>query len=134
MHAHRKSSDPVVTIGIDIGKNTFHLVGLDKRGAIVMRIKVSRNQLVRRLVNLPPCLVGLEAGAATRPPGAHAQQAERVHRIGVISPANDQLTQARLAAFIQGLQRLGWTEGRNVHIDVRWSAADAAETRRHERS
>jgi hypothetical protein len=53
MHTHQKSSDPVATIGLDIGKNTFHLVGLDKRGAIAMRTKVSRNQLVRRLVNLP---------------------------------------------------------------------------------
>jgi hypothetical protein len=35
MHTHQKSSDPVATIGLDIGKNTFHLVGLDKRGAIV---------------------------------------------------------------------------------------------------
>jgi hypothetical protein len=46
MHTHQQSSDPVATIGLDIGKNTFHLVGLDKRGAIVMRIKVSRDQLV----------------------------------------------------------------------------------------
>jgi transposase len=65
MHTHQKSSDPVATIGLDIGKNTFHLVGLDKRGAIAMRIKVSRSQLVRRLVNLPPCLVGLEAGSGS---------------------------------------------------------------------
>jgi transposase len=64
MHTHQKSSDPVATIGLDIGKNTFHLVGLDKRGTIAMRIKVSRNQLIRRLVNLPPCLIGLEAGSA----------------------------------------------------------------------
>ncbi len=34
MHTHQKSSDPVATIGLDIGKNTFHLVGLEKRGAI----------------------------------------------------------------------------------------------------
>jgi hypothetical protein len=51
MHTHQKSSDPVATIGLDIGKNTFHLVGLDQRGAIAMRIKVSRNQLTRRLVS-----------------------------------------------------------------------------------
>jgi hypothetical protein len=44
MHTHQKSSDPIATIGLDIGKNTFHLVGLDKRGAIAMRIKVSRHQ------------------------------------------------------------------------------------------
>ena len=65
MHTHQKSSDPVATIGLDIGKNTFHLVGLDKRGAIALRIKVSRNQLIRRLVNLPPCLSGLEAGSGS---------------------------------------------------------------------
>ena len=63
MHTHQQSCDSVATIGLDIGKNTFHLVGLDKRGAIAMRIKVSRNQLIRRLVNLPPCLICLEAGS-----------------------------------------------------------------------
>jgi transposase len=62
---HHKSSDPVATIGLDIGKNTFHLVGLDKHGAIAMRIKVSRNQLVHRLANLPPCLIGMEAGSGS---------------------------------------------------------------------
>ena len=65
MHTHHKSSDPVATIGLDIGKNTFHLVGLDKHGAIAMRIKVSRNQLVHRLANLPPCLIGMEAGSGS---------------------------------------------------------------------
>lgn len=47
MHTHQKSSDAVATIGIDIGKNTFHLVGLDKRGAMVLRIKLSRSQVER---------------------------------------------------------------------------------------
>src|SRR5262245_8634951 len=65
MHTHQQSSQPVATIGLDIGKNTFHLVGLDKRGAIAMRIKVLRNQHVRRLVNLPSCLIGLEAGSGS---------------------------------------------------------------------
>ena len=65
MHTHQNSSNPVATIGIDIGKNTFHLVGLDKRGAIVLRIKVSRSQLERRLANVPCCLVGLEAGCGS---------------------------------------------------------------------
>ena len=65
MHTHQKSSDAVATIGIDIGKNTFHLVGLDKRGAIVLRIKLSRSQLERRLANVPCCLVGLEAGCGS---------------------------------------------------------------------
>ena len=55
------SNRKTATIGIDIGKNTFHLVGLDKRGAIVLRQKLSRGQVAARLANTPPCLVGMEA-------------------------------------------------------------------------
>ena len=51
----------VTTIGIDIGKNTFHLIGLDKRGEIVLRQKFSRGQVEARLANMPPCLIGMEA-------------------------------------------------------------------------
>src|SRR5262250_3935912 len=51
----------VKTIGIDIGKNAFHVVGLDQRGAIVLRQRRSRRQIEVRLANLPPCLVGMEA-------------------------------------------------------------------------
>src|SRR5262250_157956 len=51
----------VKTIGIDIGKNAFHVVGLDQRGAIVLRQKWSRGQIEVRLANMPPCLVGMEA-------------------------------------------------------------------------
>jgi transposase len=51
----------IATIGIDIGKNTFHLIGLDQRGAIVLQLKVSRAQLERRLVNISRCLIGMEA-------------------------------------------------------------------------
>jgi ABC-type uncharacterized transport system substrate-binding protein len=65
------------------------------------------------------------------PLAARAQQVDRVRRIGVISGSNDQPAQARHAVFFQTLQQLGWTEGRNVHIDARWSAGNAAETRRH---
>src|SRR5205807_1825722 len=49
------------TIGMDLGKNTFHLVGLDRRGAIVLQLKLSRGQLERRLLNVPRCLIGMEA-------------------------------------------------------------------------
>jgi transposase len=51
----------IATIGIDLGKNTFHLVGLDRRGAIVSQLKLSRSQVERRLANVPPCLIGMEA-------------------------------------------------------------------------
>ena len=48
-------------VGIDIGKNSFHVVGHDRRGSIVLRQKWSRGQIEARLANLPPCLVGMEA-------------------------------------------------------------------------
>jgi hypothetical protein len=53
MRTSQKAAGIIATIGIDIGKNTFHLVGLDKRGAIVLQQKVSRGQLERRLANIP---------------------------------------------------------------------------------
>jgi len=55
----------VSTIGIDMGKNTLHMVGLDSLGAIVLRERVSRGRIKSRLANLPPCLIGIEAGMAT---------------------------------------------------------------------
>jgi transposase len=58
----RKSNvEAIATLGIDIGKNFFHLIGLDHRGAIVLRQKLTRSQLSVRLANLPICLIGLEA-------------------------------------------------------------------------
>jgi transposase len=62
----QKLNAAIAVIGIDIGKNSFHLVGQDPRGAIVLRQKWSRGQVETRLANLPPCLIGMEAGV-----GAH---------------------------------------------------------------
>jgi hypothetical protein len=56
-----KLNSAIAVIGIDIGKNSFHVVGLDRRGAIVLRQKWSRGQVEVRLANLPPCLIGMEA-------------------------------------------------------------------------
>jgi transposase len=61
MRTSQKTLEPIATIGVDLGKNTFHLVGLDKRGAIVLQQKVSRGQLDGRLANIPRCLIGMEA-------------------------------------------------------------------------
>jgi hypothetical protein len=68
----------------------------------------------------------LGGAAAAWPVAARAQQGERVRRIGVLmsTSADDAPAQARLAAFMQGLQELGWGVGRNVRVDVRWPAAD----------
>jgi hypothetical protein len=57
----QKLSSAIAVIGIDIGKNSFHIVGHDQRGAIVLRQKWSRDQVEARLANLPPCLIGMEA-------------------------------------------------------------------------
>ena len=64
---------------------------------------------------------------------ALAQQSERMRRIGVLAglAENDPEMQADLTAFREGLQKLGWTDGRNVQIDYRWSAGDAERTRKN---
>jgi hypothetical protein len=54
----------IAVIGIDIGKNSFYVVGLDERGAIVLRQKWSRGQVEVRLANIPPSLIGMEACVA----------------------------------------------------------------------
>ena len=67
----------------------------------------------------------LGGAAAVWPLAARAQQPERVRRIGVLMAqgADDPAQQARVAAFLQGLQQFGWTAGRNLHIDTRWAGA-----------
>src|SRR5215470_12728192 len=71
--------------------------------------------------------------AAACPLTARAQQGERMRRIGVLvsHTADDPQGKPRVAAFLQGLQQLGWTEGRNVQIDIRWGVADTASARRY---
>src|SRR5437016_5338039 len=54
-------SRSMAVIGIDIGKNSFHIVGLNARGAIILRQKLSRGQVEARFANMPPCLIGMEA-------------------------------------------------------------------------
>jgi transposase len=57
----QKPSTAITVIGIDIGKNSFHVVGHDERGAIMLRQKWSRGQVEARLANMPGCLIGMEA-------------------------------------------------------------------------
>jgi len=70
-------------------------------------------------------IAGLGSAVAW-PLAARAQQGERVRHIGALMPASskDREYQARLAAFLQGLQQLGWSDGSNVRIDTRWGAGD----------
>lgn len=70
----QKLSSAIAVIGIDIGKNSFHIVGHDQRGAIVLRQKWSRSQVETRLANLPPCLIGrsLRRRASPQPQAPNA--------------------------------------------------------------
>jgi putative ABC transport system substrate-binding protein len=75
----------------------------------------------------------LGGATAAWPLAARAQQSDRVRRIGVLmaATADDPDYQARIAAFQQGLQQLGWSDGRNVHIDTRWATTKSDDIRRH---
>jgi len=70
--------------------------------------------------------ITLLGGAAAWPLAASAQQGNRVQRIGVLQNGdeNDPELKARLSAFTQALADLGWTDGRNVRIDLRWGGGD----------
>ena len=74
----------------------------------------------------------LGGAAASWPLAARAQQAEQMRRIGVLmnTGADEPESQARLAAFMQGLQEIGWAAGRNLRIDYRWSPGDLARLRK----
>jgi putative tryptophan/tyrosine transport system substrate-binding protein len=75
----------------------------------------------------------LGGAAMTWPLAARAQQGERMRRVGVLMnlTADDAEGQGRIAAFLQELQQLGWTDGRNVLIDRRWAAGDAGRFQRY---
>ena len=77
--------------------------------------------------------IALVGGAIAWPLAASAQQPERVRRIGVLTSisADDPESQARLTAFVHGLQQLGWTVGQNVRIDYRWGGSNADDTRKY---
>jgi putative tryptophan/tyrosine transport system substrate-binding protein len=76
-------------------------------------------------------LITLLAGAAAWPLAAHAQQPDRIRRIGAFAGIEEDAEgQARFAAFLQGLRQLGWTDGRNVRIDYRWGGGNADNIRK----
>jgi putative ABC transport system substrate-binding protein len=71
--------------------------------------------------------------AAAWPLAALAQQPERMRRIGILLPAakDDSEFERRLRTFLQELQKLGWTDGRNVQLEYRWTGGNSDDTRRH---
>src|SRR5215472_13925453 len=100
--------------------------------AIVPFTHLAREGRMTVTIGRRELLAALGGAAAAWPLGAtRAQQREKPRRIGVLMAlaADDPESSRRLTAFVQGLQELGWSEGRNVRIDVRWSAGDAARMR-----
>jgi putative ABC transport system substrate-binding protein len=87
-----------------------------------MAIGIGRRQFISAL-----------GGAALAPLAARAQERERIRRIGVLVglAADDLQGQARLGAFLQGLQEWGWSVGRNLQIDYRWGASDRDRIRKY---
>src|SRR5262249_50156473 len=77
--------------------------------------------------------ITLLGGAAAWPLAARGQQRERMRRIGVLMnlTADDPESQRRIVAFVQQLQQLGWTDGRKLRLDARWSAGDAERIRKN---
>jgi putative ABC transport system substrate-binding protein len=78
-------------------------------------------------------IAALGGATVVWPLAARAQQGEGLRRIGLLQglTADDPVAQANNAAFVQGLQQLGWTDGRNVHIDFRWGAGNVADMRKN---
>src|ERR1700745_1602240 len=76
--------------------------------------------------------IRLVGGAATWPLVARAQQPKRVRRVGVLMgyAQNDPAGQARITAFLEALKALGWEDGRNLQIVLRWTSADVAQISR----
>jgi putative ABC transport system substrate-binding protein len=77
-------------------------------------------------INRRDFIAGLGGGAAPWPLAARAQQGDRVRRIGVLMPfdENEPVAKARLSAFTQALAQMGWTDGRNVRMELRWHGDD----------
>src|SRR5689334_22409816 len=75
----------------------------------------------------------LGGAAASSPMVAQAQSGDRMKRVGVLMnlAPDDPEGQARIAAFLQGLQEAGWAVGRNLRIDIRWGAGDSDRVRRY---
>src|SRR5262249_12708356 len=95
------------------------------RAAVTTRHRRRGDRVIKRRE-----FITLLSGAAAWPLAARTQQSERARRIGVLmsTGVDDPQDPARLAAFAQGLQELGWTIGRNLRIDYRWGASSPDNT------
>src|SRR5262249_55552964 len=105
--------------------------GQHARGVVSFPTHLAREGRMTVTIGRRELLAALGGAVAAWPRAARAQQGERMRRIGVLLPAaaNDAEFQARMGAFQQGLQKAGWSIGRNVQLDIRWATHDAAKIR-----
>src|SRR5262245_17466545 len=77
--------------------------------------------------------ITLVGGAAVWPLAARAQQGERMRRIGVLVPLveDDTFAKEQVGTFVTALRQMGWIDGRNVRIDIRWAGPNPSDIRRH---
>ena len=118
----------IAVIGIDIGKNSFHVVGHDSRGAIILRQKWSRGQVEARLANLPPCLDrhgGMRRGASSRPQ-AHRTRARCPADAGKVCAALCQGAEERLQRCRGDRGSRSDEDGRSARLAGSASGARAA--------
>src|SRR6516165_12441144 len=129
-------------LGYLLGKNfrrrdRDHLVLPRRMDAAVCRAEMcypfGREHGRHRAVKRREFILALGGAAVAWPLAARAQQPERMRRIGVRVgfAVNDPVAQRRVLAFAQALAQLGWADGRNVRIDIRWSAGDPERIRRY---
>src|SRR5262249_6773702 len=101
--------------------------------AIVPSTHLAREGRMTVTIGRRELLVALGGAAAAWPLAARPPQGGRIRGVGVLMnlAAEDAEGQARLAAFLQGLQEAGWAVGRNVRVDIRWGASDVDRIRKH---
>src|SRR5262249_24676723 len=98
------------------------------------RVKPAHDYSTRAIFSNRRAFITLLGGAAVAwPLAAHAQQADRVRRIGVLLPLfeDDPFARAEVSAFVAALQQAGWTDGRNARIEIRWAGPTPSDIRRH---
>ena len=93
----------IAVVGIDIGKNSFHVVGLDQRGAIVLRQKWSRGQVEVRFADMPPCLVGMEACVGAHHPSRRLRALGHDARLRLVSQRTGIINQIRAFLLERGV-------------------------------
>jgi putative ABC transport system substrate-binding protein len=123
--------DPKRTLGLKIGSRLC-AISRSRPGRNLLSLSLHKPWSLRGHMRRRDFLIILGCTAVAWPLAAHAQQGERMRRIGVLMAfaESDHEAQSWVAAFREELRKLGWTEGRNIEIDTRWATADVESMQR----